>query len=38
MEWDCADADAPENKTVSRLSCCLEKGLPFKASDLICGL
>lgn len=30
------DADALENKTVSRFSWCLEGGLPFKASDLVC--
>lgn len=36
MEWGCVDADALENKTVSRFSWCLEGGLPFKASDLVC--
>lgn len=37
MEWGCEDADALENKIMSRFSWCLGQGtLPFKASDFIC--
>lgn len=31
MEWGCADADALENKTVSRFSWCLRVGTAFQS-------